>query len=90
MLPPAATLIGMLMLGNLFRECGVTKRLTDTASNALINIVTIFLGLSVGATATAEAFLKIETIKIIVLGVLEAFYLGKLCINYLAAKSIHL
>ena len=75
MLPPAATLIGMLMLGNLFRECGVTKRLTDTASNALINIVTIFLGLSVGATATAEAFLKIETIKIIVLGVL-AFGVG--------------
>jgi oxaloacetate decarboxylase beta subunit len=75
MLLPAATLIGMLMLGNLFRECGVTKRLTDTASNALINIVTIFLGLSVGATATAEAFLKIETIKIIVLGVL-AFGVG--------------
>lgn len=75
MLPPAATLIGMLMLGNLFKECGVTKRLTDTASNALINIVTIFLGLSVGATATAEAFLQVETIKIIVLGVL-AFAVG--------------
>ncbi|SHJ89360.1 sodium ion-translocating decarboxylase subunit beta [Paramaledivibacter caminithermalis] len=75
MLPPAATLIGMLMLGNLFRECGVTGRLTDTASNALINIVTIFLGLSVGATATAEAFLKLETIKIIILGVI-AFAVG--------------
>jgi len=75
MLPPAATLIGMLMLGNLFRECGVTKRLTETASNSLINIITIFLGLSVGATATAQRFLQVETIKIIVLGVL-AFGVG--------------
>ncbi|MBK5252651.1 MAG: sodium ion-translocating decarboxylase subunit beta [Peptostreptococcaceae bacterium] len=75
MLPPAATLIGMLMLGNLFKECLVTDRLKDTAANALINIVTIFLGLSVGATATAEQFLKAETIKIIVLGVL-AFAVG--------------
>ena len=75
MLPPAATLIGMLMLGNLFKECMVTDRLKDTAENALINIVTIFLGLSVGATATAEQFLKAETIKIIVLGVL-AFAVG--------------
>src|SRR6056297_415084 len=75
MLPPAATLIGMLMLGNLFKECMVTDRLKDTAANALINIVTIFLGLSVGATATAEQFLKAETIKIIVLGVL-AFAVG--------------
>ncbi|WP_094756800.1 sodium ion-translocating decarboxylase subunit beta [Caminicella sporogenes] len=75
MLPPAATLIGMLMLGNLFRECGVVGRLTDTASNALINIVTILLGLSVGATATADAFLQLETIKIMVLGVF-AFAVG--------------
>lgn len=75
MLPPAATLIGMLMLGNLFKECMVTDRLKDTAANALINIVTIFLGLSVGATATAEQFLKAETLKIIVLGVL-AFGVG--------------
>lgn len=75
MLPPAATLIGMLMLGNLFKESGVVGRLTDTASNALMNIVTIFLGLSVGATATAEQFLKWGTIKIIVLGVL-AFAVG--------------
>lgn len=75
MLPPAATLIGMLMLGNLFKESGVVERLTDTASNALMNIVTIFLGLSVGATATAEQFLKWGTIKIIVLGVL-AFAVG--------------
>ncbi len=74
-LPPAATLIGMLMLGNLFKECGVTNRLSDTAANALINIVTIFLGTSVGASATAENFLTPETIKIIVLGVL-AFAVG--------------
>ncbi|WZL72787.1 sodium ion-translocating decarboxylase subunit beta [Clostridiaceae bacterium 35-E11] len=75
MLPPAATLIGMLMLGNLFKESGVVGRLTDTASNALMNIVTIFLGLSVGASATAEQFLKWGTIKIVVLGVL-AFAVG--------------
>ncbi len=75
MLPPAAALIGMLMLGNLFKECGVTKRLSDTAANALINIVTIFLGVSVGASATAETFLRWETIKIVILGVL-AFGVG--------------
>ncbi len=60
--PPAATLVGMLMLGNLFRECGVVARLEDTAKNALINIITIFLGVTVGATATAEQFLKVETL----------------------------
>ncbi|QXM07255.1 sodium ion-translocating decarboxylase subunit beta [Crassaminicella indica] len=75
MLPPAATLIGMLMLGNLFKESGVTGRLADTAQNALINIITILLGLSVGATATAEAFLTAQTLKIIFLGVL-AFGVG--------------
>lgn len=75
MVPPAATLIGMLMLGNLFRECGVTGRLEDTAKNALINIITIFLGVTVGATATAEQFLKLETIAILCLGVL-AFGVG--------------
>lgn len=74
-LPPAATLVGMLMLGNLFKQSGVTNRLSETAENALINIVTIFLGVSVGASATAEAFLTLETIKIIVLGVL-AFAVG--------------
>ncbi|SKC86564.1 sodium ion-translocating decarboxylase subunit beta, partial [Maledivibacter halophilus] len=75
MLPPAATLVGMLMLGNLFRESGVVGRLTDTATNALMNIVTILLGLSVGASAKAEEFLKIETINIIILGVV-AFGVG--------------
>ncbi|TCO71340.1 sodium ion-translocating decarboxylase subunit beta [Marinisporobacter balticus] len=75
MLPPAATLIGMLMLGNLFKESGHTGRLSDVAQNALINIVTILLGLSVGATAEASAFLRWETIKIIVLGVI-AFGVG--------------
>jgi len=73
--PPAATLIGMLMLGNLFRECGVVGRLEDTAKNALINIITIFLGITVGATATAEQFLKIETLAILALGV-TAFAIG--------------
>ncbi len=75
MLPPAAPLIGMLMLGNLFKECLVVDRLKDTVSNALINMVTIFLGLSVGATATAERFLNLQTIEILILGVL-AFAIG--------------
>lgn len=68
LLPSVAPLIGMFMLGNLFRECGVVDRLSDTAQNALINIVTIFLGLTVGATAKAETFLTWNTIKIIILG----------------------
>ena len=69
MLPSAAPLIGSLMLGNLFKECGVTDRLSKTAQNELMNIVTIFLGFTVGATAKAETFLQAETIKIIILGV---------------------
>jgi oxaloacetate decarboxylase beta subunit len=73
--PPAATLIGMMMLGNLFKESGVVARLEDTSKNALINIVTIFLGVSVGATATAEKFLRIDTLAIVVLGVV-AFGIG--------------
>ncbi len=73
--PPAATLVGMLMLGNLFRECGVVGRLEDTAKNALINIITIFLGVTVGATATAEQFLKVETLAILALGI-TAFAIG--------------
>lgn len=70
LLPGVAPLLGMLMLGNLFRECGVTARLHETSETHLINIVTIFLALSVGASMTAETFLKLETIKIIVLGLL--------------------
>ena len=74
-LPSVAPLIGCLMLGNLFRECGVTDRLSDTAQNAMCNIVTIFLGTSVGATAVGTNFLKPETLFIIVLG-LAAFCLA--------------
>lgn len=73
--PPAGSLVGMLMLGNLFRESGAVARLTDTAQNALMNIITIFLGTTVGATATAEAFLNGKTIAIMVLGVV-AFAFG--------------
>ncbi len=69
LLPATAPLIGCLMLGNLFRECGVTDRLSDTAQNALMNIVTIFLATSVGATMVAQSFLNWETFKIIILGV---------------------
>ncbi len=72
LIPSCASLIGFLMLGNLFKECGVTDRLSDTAQNALTNIVTIMLGLTVGATANGEAFLSPDTILIIVLG-LTAF-----------------
>ncbi|MCR5182379.1 MAG: sodium ion-translocating decarboxylase subunit beta [Clostridia bacterium] len=74
-LPSTAPLIGMLMLGNLFRESGVVRQLQETASNALMYIVVIFLGTSVGATASAEAFLKLTTLKIIGLG-LVAFAIG--------------
>lgn len=75
LLPPIASLIGMLMLGNLFRESGVTDRLSDTAQNALINIVTIFLALGTGLTMSAEHFLNKQTLLIIVLG-LVAFAVG--------------
>jgi oxaloacetate decarboxylase beta subunit len=70
LLPSTAPLIGCLMLGNLFRECGVTDRLSDTAQNALMNIVTIFLATSVGATMVAQNFLNLDTIKIILLGLI--------------------
>ncbi|GAB6106769.1 sodium ion-translocating decarboxylase subunit beta [Fusibacter bizertensis] len=73
--PPAAALVGMLMLGNLFKESGAVARLTDTAQNALMNIVTIFLGVTVGATASAEAFLNVKTLAIMCLGVI-AFAFG--------------
>ena len=75
LIPDTAPLIGMLMLGNLFRECGVTDRLSDTAQNALCNIVTIPLGLSVGFKATADTFLTVQTLSIVVLG-LAAFCLS--------------
>ncbi|MBQ6052054.1 MAG: sodium ion-translocating decarboxylase subunit beta [Clostridia bacterium] len=69
-LPDSAPLIGMLMLGNLFRECGVTERLSKTAQNEMCNLVTICLGLTVGATASANNFLRIETLSIILLGLI--------------------
>ncbi len=75
LLPSAAPLIGMLMLGNLFKESGVVERLNKTAQNELMNIITIFLGVTVGATATGTRFLQWETIGIIVLG-LVAFCMG--------------
>jgi oxaloacetate decarboxylase beta subunit len=74
LLPSVAPLIGMLMLGNLFRESGVVERLSDTAQNALINIVTIFLAVTVGATAVAETFLSPATLKIIALGLLAFIF----------------
>jgi oxaloacetate decarboxylase beta subunit len=69
LVPSAGPLIACLMLGNLFRECGVTERLSKTVQNELINIVTIFLGVSVGATATGTTFLSLQTIKILVMGI---------------------
>ena len=78
LLPSSAPLIGMLMLGNLFKESGVVERLSKTAQNELMNIITIFLGITVGATATGTRFLQWDTIFIIVLG-LTAFCVGTAC-----------
>ena len=75
LVPSAAALVGMLMLGNLLRESGVTERLSKTAQNELCNIVTIFLGISVGATATADALLNFRTIGILCMGIF-AFIIG--------------
>ncbi|MGN1473159.1 MAG: sodium ion-translocating decarboxylase subunit beta [Eubacteriales bacterium] len=75
LLPSAAPLVGSLMLGNLMRECGVVDRIAKTAQNELMNIVTIFLGISVGATATAESFLNLRTLGIMLLGIV-AFSFG--------------
>ncbi len=75
LLPTAAPLLGMLAFGNLMRECGVVERLSDTTQNALINTVTIFLGLSVGSKLSADQFLSVETLGILVLGVV-AFAIG--------------
>ena len=74
-LPSTAPLVGMLMLGNLFRECGVVKQLQETASNAMMYIVVILLGTSVGASTSAEAFLNVSTLKIVALGLI-AFVFG--------------
>ena len=88
LLPDAAPLIGSLMLGNLMKECGVVERLSKTVQNELMNIVTVFLGISVGATATAEAFLNVRTLGILVLGVL-AFCMGTAS-GVLLAKTMNL
>ena len=95
LLPSTAPLIGCLMLGNLFRECGVTDRLSDTAQNALMNIVTIFLATSVGATMVGDTFLQLKTIYIILLG-LVAFgistvggLLGGVVMYYASGKKIN-
>ncbi len=78
LLPDAAPLVGMLMLGNLFRESGVVSRISNTAQNELMNIVTIFLGVTVGATATGTVFLSAKTLGIILLGLI-AFCMGTAC-----------
>lgn len=95
LLPSTAPLIGCLMLGNLFRECGVTDRLSDTSQNALMNIITIFLSTSVGATMSGDNFLSLDTIKIILLG-LVAFgistiggLLGGIVMFYASGKKIN-
>ncbi|MBR0352968.1 MAG: sodium ion-translocating decarboxylase subunit beta [Oscillospiraceae bacterium] len=95
LLPSTAPLIGCLMLGNLFRECGVTDRLSDTAQNALMNIVTIFLATSVGATMVGDTFLQLKTIYIIILG-LVAFGIstvgglfGGVIMYYASGKKIN-
>ena len=87
-LPSVAPLIGCLMFGNLLKECGVTERLSDTVQNALMNTVTLFLGISVGATATAGAFLTEETLKIVALGLL-GFILSTVC-GVLMGKFLYL
>ncbi len=87
MLPDAAPLLGMFCFGNLMRECGVVERLSDTAQNALINIVTIFLGLSVGSKLVADKFLAAETLGILTLGVI-AFGIGTAC-GILMAKLMN-
>ena len=88
LLPPVASLIGMLMLGNLFRESGVTERLSDTAQNALINIVTIFLALGTGLTMEADSFLNIKTILIICLGLVA--FIGGTAVGVIFGKLMYL
>lgn len=88
LLPSVAPLIGMLMLGNLFRESGVVERLSDAAQNALMNIVVIFLGVTVGATAVAEQFLSPQTLMIIILGLVAFMFstVGGLLLGKLMSK----
>ena len=88
LVPSAAPLVGCLMLGNLFRECGVTERLSKTVQNELCNIVTIFLGVCVGATATGKTFLQLATLVIVVLGVIA--FIGGTCGGVLLAKLMNL
>ena len=88
LVPSAAPLVGCLMLGNLLKESGVCERLSKTVQNELMNIVTVFLGISVGATATASTFISLETIKIIVMGVV-AFGVATAC-GVLIAKLMNL
>ena len=90
-LPTTAPLVGMLMLGNLFRECGVVKQLTETASNALMYIVVILLGTSVGASTSAEAFLNVSTLKIVVLGLMAFAFgtAGGVWLGQLMSKATH-
>ena len=87
-LPSVAGLLGCLMFGNLLKECGVTERLSDTVQNALMNIVTLFLGISVGATAKGEAFLQLDTIYIIALGLFAFAFatVGGLLLGKLMSK----
>ena len=88
LIPSTAPLIGCLMFGNLLKETGVTERLSDTAQNALMNIVTLFLGISVGATTVASRFLTLQTIKIVVLGVIAFMFstIGGLLVGKLMYK----
>ena len=95
LLPDAVPLVGMLMLGNIFRESGVVSRISNTAQNELMNIVTIFLGVTVGATATGEVFLTPQTLGIVALGLIAFAFgtaggvlFGKL-INLFAKKKIN-
>ena len=86
--PDSASLVGMLMLGNLMKESGVCDRLVKTATNELMNIITIFLGVTVGATAVAQNFLKVDTLLIIALGLI-AFCIGTAC-GVLLGKLMYL
>ena len=88
LVPSAAPLVGCLMLGNLFKECGVTERLSKTVQNELCNIVTIFLGVCVGATATGPTFLQFSTVAIVVLGVVA--FMGGTAGGVLLAKVMNL